>query len=150
MMLCFMFTAQFIIQRVFILLSGSRDSNICLWHVRDRDHDKVSYFENYSFLRATTSLHCKKSEKVRALAFNENSGVSQLSFSFLLLNVIQKIYISGQEMVLTSEVGQLFIVSNNQSYQIHLYIKFICLFFCQSTVWLVLTLMYVWILLCLT
>ncbi|CAH1795744.1 unnamed protein product [Owenia fusiformis] len=61
------------------VVTGSRDGNLALWHIPDTLEDNVSRMQSlqvpeYSVINPTLRRFCKKAEKVRALAYNDNSG----------------------------------------------------------------------------
>ena len=63
--------------------SGSRDSHVCLWKVQDQEETQEADSESqairvpeYFSIKPTAKRPCSKAEKVRAIAFNDQTGVS--------------------------------------------------------------------------
>jgi len=70
------------------LVTGSRDSQLCLWRVRDQDDAYIdpdspdAHLPNYSSVKPVIAKKCANAEKVRALAYMETrSEVAALSLN---------------------------------------------------------------------
>ena len=67
-----------------LFISGSRDSGIALWMVKDEEDELTSRMKSlqvpeYAVMKPVCVKVCRKAEKVRALAFNNNTQVSTAS-----------------------------------------------------------------------
>ena len=69
---------------------GSRDNNIALWSIKDEEESgttsrmKSLQVPEYDVTKPVVIRTCKKAEKVRALAINDDSKVNSLYFILYL------------------------------------------------------------------